>query len=270
VRSCTLLEKIAAHCCDRIITVSHFHRSWAIALGIASESKIVAIPNGIPPERVRVVVNPTSVRASLGAGPDDYVILSIGRLAPQKGLEDLLRAVPVLDAQLGRRFVVWLVGEGELERRLHAMAGEVGLSGRIRFLGFRNDIGDLLAASDLVALPTLREGLSIALLEAMAAAKPVITTTIGSNREVTGDGASALLVPPGNTAALAAGICRLAGNPDLAARFAHEARRRFLAQYTLDRMLARYAGEYDLLLGKVHRRDGEFVLAEPSPPVARE
>ncbi len=270
VRSCALLENIAARCCDRIITVSRFHRSWALALGIAGEDKIVAIPNGIPPERVSVVTGRAAVRARLGVDPEEFVILSTGRLAPQKGLESLIEAVPRLETELGRSFSVWLVGEGTLEPALRSMVAQRGLSARIRFLGFRNDIGDLLAAADLVALPTLREGLSIALLEAMAAGKPVVTTTIGSNREATGDGACALLVPPKNTAKLAAGICRLARSPELAAQFAREAHHRYLSHYTLDRMVANYGEEYDLLLRKVHRRSGELALAAPTPPVARQ
>src|SRR5439155_2061667 len=167
-----------------IITVSRFHRSWAIELGIAKTPKVIAIPNGIPPERVRPDRDRLAIRSLLGVAPDELVILSAGRLAPQKGLEYLMEALPVLERQLPQPFSVWLAGEGPLEAKLRALAAVQARSGRVRFLGFREDIGNLLEGADLVVLPTLREGLSIALIQAMAAGKPGIATSIGGNREL--------------------------------------------------------------------------------------
>jgi lipopolysaccharide/colanic/teichoic acid biosynthesis glycosyltransferase len=248
VRVYSLLERIAAHCCHRIFTVSEFHRRWGLALGIGSESKMVAVPNGIAPHRVAPVLGREAVRAEMGAAPDDFVILSAGRLAAGKGLEDLLQAVATLrrgdiDSE-SQRVKIWLAGTGPLRPELEQMAAATGLADIVSFLGFRDDIGDLLAACDLVVLPSLREGLSIALLEAMAAEKPVIATAIGSNREVTREGEGALLVPPNSPTAIARAIAFLMEKPAYASQLGDVAGQIYRAAYTEAAMLERYSAEY--------------------------
>src|SRR5262249_51874102 len=160
-----------------------------------------------------------------GAAATDTVILVTGRLAPQKGIEHLIRAVPELIANPVRNTKIWLAGEGPLHVSLKELAQSLGVSGQICFLGFRRDVGDLLAACDLVVLPSLREGLSIALLEAMAAGKPIVTTTIASNREATNEGKAALLVPPGDTAALVGAVRELQQRGNRAGQLGQSARR---------------------------------------------
>ena len=126
-----------------------------------------------------------------------------------------------------------------------------GVSDRVTFLGFRQDVGDLLAACDLVVLPSLREGLSISLLEAMAAGKPIIATSIGSHREVASQAEMACLVPPANPAALADAIQQFARDPALRAHLARGARALFEARYTEERMLNEYRQLYlELLDGR--------------------
>lgn len=251
VRFYAFLERLAAGCCHRIFIVSEFHRQWALRLGIGDERKLVAISNGIPPERVHAESPRDQVRHSLGAEPDDVVLLTIGRLAPQKGVEDLLEAVPMVIGGLpGRRVHLWLPGDGPLRGWLEQLAQNLGIGDRVRFPGFRADVGSLLAASDIVVLPSLREGLSIALLEAMAAGKPIVATTIGSNREVTGEGEAALLVPPGAADALARSIAKLIADPALACWLAGKAREIYLARYTEQAMSKSYEIEYRALAGE--------------------
>lgn len=242
------VERAAAHWCDRIVTVSEYHRDWALRLGIGTAEKVVAIPNGVPTHRASGRRPVADVRAELGVA-DRLLVVSTGRLAEQKGLEYLVRAIPLLGPDRARVRVV-LAGDGPLLAPLTALAAELGVVDEVRFLGFRRDIGDLLAAADVVALPSLWEGLSISLLEAMAAGRPVITTTIGSNREVTRDGAVAMLVPPKDPGALAAAIRRLLADPGRRAELGRlglaEQRRR----YTMERMLSGYLDEYDGLLAR--------------------
>jgi glycosyltransferase involved in cell wall biosynthesis len=244
-----LLERIAAHMCHRIVTVSEYHRRWALELGIGHARKVVAIPNGIPADRVKVDRDRERIRQELNVKPGTLMLLSTGRLAEGKGLEYLLQALPPLKRDGNISFKLIFAGTGALQSDLEKLVNDLGLHKQVTFLGFRNDIGDLLAASDIVVLPTLREGLSIALLEAMAAGKPIVTTTIGSNLEATHQGRTALLVPAKNPDALARAIMKFVRNPALRVLKSTMAREVFCKDYTESRMLDGYRAQYlELLL----------------------
>jgi lipopolysaccharide/colanic/teichoic acid biosynthesis glycosyltransferase/glycosyltransferase involved in cell wall biosynthesis len=244
------LERRAAGWCHRIVTVSEFHRQWGLSLGIGDEKKMVAIPNGIAPERIAVMKGREATRAAYGIGPEDFLIVSIGRLADGKGLDDLLEAVAAVRGQISRPLKLWLPGTGPIQNMLEQTAAGLRLQGVVHFLGFRQDVGDLLAAADLVALPSLREGLSIALLEAMAMEKPIVATSIGSNREVTREGECAHLIAPRDRTALAAAIVKMANEPGYARKLAAAAAARFRSGYTNRVMLDRYSAEYDKVLSE--------------------
>jgi glycosyltransferase involved in cell wall biosynthesis len=237
------LEKLASKWCDKIVTVSEFHRKWALELGIGNEEKIIAIPNGISEERVKPTKPKNEIQKELNI-EGKRVLLFTGRLAPQKGLEYLFKAVPFLTSKIKEPFVVLVVGEGPLRNYLEDLVRKLGIEQYIKFLGFRNDIGDLLNISDIVVLPSLWEGLSIALLEAMAAGKPIVTTTIGSNLEVVRYGESAILVPPKNPELLASAIIKLIENPELANKLATNAKYRYGKYYTENQMLEKYMDLY--------------------------
>ncbi|MEW6458168.1 MAG: glycosyltransferase family 4 protein [Bacillota bacterium] len=248
------LERLAASAADRVVTVSHYHRDWALKLGIGLPEKVVAIPNGIAPERVITSGSREQARLELGLTPRDYALLSTGRLAPQKGLEFLLSAIALLEEQELPPFRLFLAGTGPLSETLEKKVQDLKIEPRVRFLGFRNDVGALLQAADMVVLPSLWEGLSIALLEAMAAGKPIVTTSIGSNLEATGGGEAAVLVPPKDSGALAEAIRGLILDSAKAELLGEAARKRFVEQYTEDKMLSAYLELYNQLLAeKVHK-----------------
>lgn len=244
----SLFEKIAANWCDRVVTVSEFHRQWALKLGIGNDRKVVAIPNGISREQIIPKTDPRRVRTLLGLRDDELVLLSTGRLAPQKGLEFLIEAIPELGKILHQPLKVLFAGDGPLRDKLQNLVRRLKIGEKIMFLGFRRDIGDLLAASNIVVLPSLWEGLSISLLEAMAARKPIITTSIGSNREVTWNGEGALLVPPRDVPALIQAILKMARDPTLSAKIANKGGDIYSRLYTEDRMLFSYQKLYSEVL----------------------
>jgi glycosyltransferase involved in cell wall biosynthesis len=241
------MDRIASWCCDKVVTVSHFHARWGRRLGIAAPWKIMPIPNGIPDVAPVSSQRRLEIRRSLGLQEDSILLLTHGRLAPEKGLEDLLQAV----AQIGSRtpqLLLALAGVGPLRGPLENQARQLGIGDRVMFLGFRQDVSELLAAADIVVLPTWREGLSIALLEAMAAGCCIVTTSIGPNREPTRDGLGAALVPPNAPDQLASTIEHLIGHPQERNRYATNAREIFEANYSLPRMLERYHQTYRTLL----------------------
>jgi glycosyltransferase involved in cell wall biosynthesis len=245
-------ERLAARWCDRIVTVSEHQRDWALRAGIGKPDQVIAIPNGVPVERAQPRRSPAEVRAELGLG-EAFMILSTGRLAEQKGLEYLIRAAERLREDVPTARIV-LAGDGPLRQQLSKLVSDLGLGDLVTLVGHRSDVGDLLAAADLVVFPSLWEGLSISLLEAMAAGKPVVTTTIGSNREVTNDGETAVLVPPKDTEALAAAIRSLATDPERLAELGREGQQAQRERYTLKRMLDAYLAEYDRLLRQTSPR----------------
>lgn len=254
----SVMERIASWGCKRVVTVSHFHKTWGAALGIAPTKKLVAIPNGIPDAWTGVQRDAQAVekaRAGCGVSMDEFMIFTPGRLAPEKGLEDLIESTALVAARLPQRFKVVIAGEGALRHELELLIDKCGLAERVRLIGFREDIPKLLAAADLVVLPTWREGLSIALLEAMALGCPIITTRIGSNREACADGQSAHLVDPKQPAQLAQAICDLVNDAGRRKQFAHNARQAYLEHYTHDRMLSGYHNLYLELLKELEHAE---------------
>jgi glycosyltransferase involved in cell wall biosynthesis/ribosomal protein S18 acetylase RimI-like enzyme len=237
------LERLAARWCHRIVSVSEFHRQWALELSICSQAHIVAIPNGITPSFRKEHGDPAAFRRQFGAAEDELLILTLSRLAFDKGIQFLIEAVALLPLN-ELRVRVMVAGDGPARDRLQTLDRRRGVSDRITFLGFRHDIGELLAASDVVVQPSLREGLSISMLEAMAAGKPIIASAIGSNRELAEQADSALLVPPADPPALARAIERFAREPELRGVLAARAVALFEACYTEDRMLDDYRRLY--------------------------
>jgi glycosyltransferase involved in cell wall biosynthesis len=245
----TALERLAARWCDRIVTVSVYLREQALAWRIGRPPQVVAIPNGIGANAVASSAQRDAARAALELAADTFVLLVVGRLAPQKGLEDLIDALPRVIARATCPVRLLVAGVGPLDARLRQRVEVVGCARAVTFCGFRSDVESLLAAADLVVLPSVREGLSIALLEAMAAGLPIVATSIPANREGSRDGEAALLVPCGAPGALAEAILSLLADPAARRELGQRARAAYEAHYTQERMLLGYMDLYRELAG---------------------
>jgi glycosyltransferase involved in cell wall biosynthesis len=207
------------------------------------ERKIEVIRNAVETDPFRRVVDPR-LRLELAGGRDRPVVLTVARLDRQKGHPYLLEAAArVPDA----RFV--LAGAGPERGALEARATALGLGDRVAFLGHRADVPELLAASDVVVLPSLYEGLPLSLLEAMAAGKPVVASAIPGNDEAVRDGETGLLVPPRDPDALAAAIRTIIGYPALAGRLGAAARASVEERFSLTSMVDSVVAIYEDLLG---------------------
>jgi starch synthase (maltosyl-transferring) len=235
---------------------------WALARGVGAYlavSRAIAAelvgPLGWPAGKVQVSYNavepsrfaveaPAGRRAELGGDDGAPLVLVPARLDAQKGHGTLLRAAVDVPAAV---FV--LAGEGPERAALEALAADLGVGDRVRFLGRRDDIPELLAACDVFALPSLYEGSSLAVLEAMAARRPIVSSAIPGTDELIEDGRTGLLVPPGDAGGLAAALRRLLGDPELAARLANAARERVELDLTRTAMTTRVEGVYRRLLG---------------------
>ena len=240
------LERVAARRCDRIVSVSEFHRQWAIDLGICKESKILTIPNGVA-DQLSPPTAPLKLRHELGLSGTDVMLLTMARLAPEKGLEYLIKAAKLICLE-APHCKVFIAGEGPARRRLQGLVSESGVRDHVSFLGYRQDPAELLAACDVVVLPSLREGLSISLLEAMAAGKPIVASSIGSHVEVASQANMAKLVPPEDVRALSDAILDLLRDPNTMRDLGSNGRRLFELRYTENRMLNAYRELYGELL----------------------
>jgi glycosyltransferase involved in cell wall biosynthesis len=228
------VTRLAEGLADRITALSEQDLAEQLALRLAPPLKHVVIPNGIDFERYD---RPAASR------PDGSLVVgAVGRFTAEKGHAHLLDAfVRVRRARPDARLV--LVGYGELEADLRRRAGE-----GVEFAGAR-DSAELLPTFDVFVQPSLYESQGLAILEAMAAGRPVVATDVGGVRDVVRDGETGLLVRAGDPDALAAAILRLAGEPEFSAGLAVRARARVREIHSSERMTAAYARLYRELLG---------------------
>lgn len=178
--------------------------------------KVVLLPNAIDLARTESSLTPAEARLRLGCAADDRVIGTVGRLEEQKGQRHLLDAFALLRAApefSGAGLKLLIVGDGRLRDALRAQAEALGIADACRFPGTIGELGDVYRAIDIFVMPSLWEGLSLAMLEAMAAGLPMVATEVGGAREVLGDDRYGKVVPPGDAAALAAAIRALLNDP---------------------------------------------------------
>jgi glycosyltransferase involved in cell wall biosynthesis len=208
-----------------------------------SERKVVTICNGVNMRRYERRERNSSLRSELGLRGSDRVLIAVASLVPQKGHSMLIQALP----SVLRRFPevqVLLVGDGHLRQHLLDEATGLGISGRIRFLGLRADVPDLLAISDVFVLPSLWEGLPMALIEAMAAGLPALATDVSGSRDVVVSGETGLLVPAGNVRELEHGLARLLSDPEGARRMGLSARQRVAELFSAQRQARDHVALY--------------------------
>lgn len=245
-------------------------RYLAVSRGIADElvdglgwprRQIDVVYNAVDPARVGVEA-PPGLRAELGGG-DRPLVLIPARLDAQKGHRVLFEAIPQVPEA-----TFLLAGEGPEREALGALAAQLGIAERVRFLGRREDVPQLLAAADVFVLPSLYEGSSLAVLEAMAAGTPIVSSAIGGTDELIEDGRSGLLVAPGDVAGLAAALRRVLDDSGLREGLAARARERVEAGLTREQMAARVSGVYRELLGMA-ADDGEAVPETRRNPLLR-
>ena len=210
---------------DYLIAVSGGVKNALIEQGIAPE-KIDVLYHGIDLEQYVAPLSMAQAKARLGLPEGALTVGVVASLIPRKGHRFLLEALKNMEAPVHAIFA----GEGELDAELRGQVLEMGLEKRVHFLGFRRDVPEIVCALDAFVLPSLKEGLSIAVMEAMALEKPVICSAIAGLPEVVHDGQTGFLVPPGDSAALQNALERLFADADLRAQLGRNARR-FLEEH---------------------------------------
>ncbi|MFH0945543.1 MAG: glycosyltransferase family 4 protein [Planctomycetota bacterium] len=209
--------------------------------------RITTIANGVDVSRFAGGGDRRALIRELGLAADAELILTVGRLTEQKGHCHLLEAMRSIVAARPAAQLL-LVGEGGLREKLEQQTGRYGLSDHVRFLGEREDVPFLLASVDLFVLPSLWEGLSIALLEAMASSTPIVATAVSGTDQAMVAGETGLVVPGGDCAALAAAIESLLRDPERARALGRKARESVCAKFGARRQAEEYLALYRRLL----------------------
>ena len=207
------------------------------------EDEVKVVHNGIPFREG----NRSSLRDELGLSSNDLLLVAVGNLYPVKGHAVLLRALGELYRSGSLASVPWrlaIAGRGEEEEKLRALAANEGIAERVTLLGFRGDVPDILAAADVFVMPSLSEGLPLALVEAMAAGLPVVVSEVGGVPEVAVAGQEAILVPPGDPARLAEGLAELLLDPRARAALGAAARSRAVRDFSVSTMCEAYERLY--------------------------
>lgn len=231
-----------------------------IAVSRAVREELVAAH--LPAERIQVVHNGVDVarfakgaadRAAIwrerqGGGQGGTIISTVGRLTPQKGIHTFLQAARlIIQKQPNVRF--WVVGSGPLRGDLEAEASSLGIDAAVQFLGHQRDIPGIMAASDILAVPSVREGLPMVVLEALALARPVVASAVGGISEIIEDGVSGWLIPPEQPAALAERILHLVNHPEQGQSAGARGRVRVLSRFAAHEAARELASSYAGLLG---------------------
>ncbi|PZN12837.1 MAG: glycosyl transferase family 1 [Bacillota bacterium] len=232
-----LAERLVKGLADRVITVSEHDRVLGLRLGVLDPARAMSIPNGVPDV-------PPALRADPGdpAGPTRLVM--VARFEEPKDHATLLRAL----ARVRRPWQLDLVGDGPLQPAVRALARDLGVAGRVRFHGSRGDVARVLAGARLFVLSTRREGMPLAILEAMRAGLPVLASAAGGVPEAVVHGETGFVAPPGDVPAWAGYLERLLADPGLRARLGRAGRRRYEERFTLERMVEQTVAVYETLL----------------------
>lgn len=227
---------------DHVVTVSRFVAGYLISAKVPAK-RITAVPTGIDLARYQAAT-PGSLRAELGLADAAPLIGTVAILRRKKGHAELIEAVPHVLARFPAAHFVF-AGDGPQSENLARRIAELGLAGNVHLLGLRRDVVNVLASLDLFVLPTHQEALGTAFIEAAAMGVPAIASRVDGVPEVVRDGETGLLVPVGDSAAIAAGILRLLADEPLRRTMGVAARDWVHAQYSrevmVDGMLAVYA-----------------------------
>jgi glycosyltransferase involved in cell wall biosynthesis len=211
-------------------------------------ARIETIENGIEVERYGPPADKELAKEDVGLEPDRRYLIHVARHHPVKDQKTLLRGFALAAADLPGVDLL-MVGDGPLRGELESLAVELRVPDRVKFLGIRSDIPELMRAADAFALTSLSEAASLTLLEAMATGLPALVTNVGGNPELVRHEREGLLFPRGNVQGCADAIGRIFRDPELAARLGAAGRERAGARYQLDRTVEEYYKLYCRLVG---------------------
>jgi glycosyltransferase involved in cell wall biosynthesis len=242
------IERWLAPRTSRLLTVSETVRAELLALGIGRPERTGVIPLGLDLDRfLGAEALRGQLRAELGLGAATPLVGIVARLGPIKAHEVFLDAAAALARRLPDSCFV-VVGDGERREELEARAGRLGLGDRVRFLGWRRDLDRIYADVDVVALTSRNEGSPVSLIEAMAAARPVVATRVGGVPDLVEEGVTGCLVPADAPGALAESLGGLLADPERRRALGEAGKKRVYPAFSAERLVADVDRLYATLL----------------------
>lgn len=238
-----LIEPWLTKLSDRVICVCEASRESHVSRLGNHAHRFVTILNGIAADETGSGPDRDRVRESLGVAPGEPLALTVGSLTVQKSQDVMLRGMAVALERVPNATLL-IAGEGRLRDELLALHAQLGLGERVRFIGARLDVPELMHACDLFVLSSSREGLSVTLLEAMRAGRATLATAIGGNPEAVADGVNGRIVPGGDPAAFGAALADMLGDPLALAAYGAAGERRWRERFTAERMVGTTEGLY--------------------------
>jgi glycosyltransferase involved in cell wall biosynthesis len=243
VRGRFVVDRLISRLVTRVIAVSRGAADFLVHGKGYPRDKIVVIPNGRDLGQFAPGRHRDAVRKELGIDRHVPVVAMVGRLEAQKGHVYLLDAWPRVVAEYPDARLV-LVGEGSLQDALVGQARRLGVADTVLFTGFRSDVPRILDAIDVLALPSLHEGMPLTVIEAAATGRPVVATAVDGTPEVVRDGETGLLVPPADPPALTRALVAMLGDPERAAQMGREALRWARERFDINAHVEATAGVY--------------------------
>jgi glycosyltransferase involved in cell wall biosynthesis len=230
------LETRLAHAADALVAVSESVKQDLVALGIAPAEKVRVIPLGLDLSHLAADLPRGALRREAGIPDASPLVGMVGRLVPIKDVPTFLRAARIVrETRPEARFA--LVGDGEERPALESLCRELDLDGKVTFFGWRRDLAAVYGDLDVVVNASRNEGTPVALIEALAAAKPVVATRVGGTPDLLGEGERGRLVPPAEPEALARAVLETLEESEAARRRAQAGREHVLARHSSDRLV---------------------------------
>ncbi len=239
----SLIDYFSLYLPDRLVPVSYTMGDEIGSLPAIKKNRIVPIPNGIPCENYTHLPDGKASRTELDI-PDEALVLGFaGRMDPVKRIDLLLSAYKQVSSQFPQLWLL-LVGEGKMKQAWQQHAEKLGIAGKVIWAGFRQDMPRMMSAMDVYVQATGNEGLSLSILEAMAAGKPVIASQVGAANELLIHRQTGWLIPPGSIGHLVEAIQAAIQQPDLFFEIAKAARQKVLNSYSVNAMVTGYQQLY--------------------------
>jgi glycosyltransferase involved in cell wall biosynthesis len=237
------IERLFSKITDRVVALTDGEKNDYINLAVCRPDKLLKIHSGVDLKRfLQPSENQVEKKRSLGLDQNAIVIGFVGWLLPIKGPAFLLKAMEHVWPDYPQAALI-MVGKGKLDVELRAQALRMNANGRVKFLGWREDISEIMPIFDLLVLPSLNEGMGRVLVEAMAAGKPVVASEAGGIPDLVKHGVTGYLVPPANEKALAKGIKKLLNDPESAKRMGQRGKE-YCRQYSLEAMIQKLDALY--------------------------